>query len=144
MRVKINYIFYNLTIYLIIVTFSGCGITLANSSYKPHLINANQPGTDSKSFQVKKLQSESDFEGLPQIFLEDKADFSKYDFYLFISPSQSTGGYQYLLFEGANSFEICLKKPSQTAIVSMALTNPIALLKVKRGVFIKMKTGYCD
>lgn len=141
---KISYIFNNFIIYLMIVTFSGCGITLANSSYKPDLINANQVSSNSMSFQVKKLQSESDFEGFPQTFSEHKADFLKYDFYLFISPTQNTGGYQYLLVEGANSFRVCLKRPSQTAIVSMALTNPIALLKVKRGLLVEMKTGYCE
>lgn len=141
---KNSYIFNNFIIYLMIVTFSGCGITLANSSFKPDLINTNQPSSNSMSYQVKKLQRESDFEDLPQTFSEHKADFSKYDFYLFISPTQNTGGYQYLLVEGVNSFRVCLKRPSQTAIVSMALTNPIALLKVKKGQLVEMKTGYCE
>lgn len=139
-----SYKVFNYLSFILISAFSGCGLTLANSSNIPELINANWTGTDSNQFQVTKLQNAFDFEGLPQNFLVFKTNLTKSDLYLFSSPTQKTGGYQYQLIEGKGFYKVCLKRPDAMAIVSMALTNPIALLQVSKGSYVELKVGFCD
>jgi len=68
---------------------------------------------------------------------------NQFDFYFAQSPTQGSGGF---VFEGAQNsgvLIICLKKPAPLAIVAAVLSNPIALVKVKKGLDVDMNLNYC-
>ena len=66
------------------------------------------------------------------------------ELYLLRAPTQNTAGY---VFEGVKSdgkVSFCLKKPSQDLTVLMTLSNPAAIVKVKKGTKISLSKNYCN
>ncbi|MDA1331878.1 MAG: hypothetical protein O3A65_05255 [Proteobacteria bacterium] len=68
-------------------------------------------------------------------------DLRRNKFYLAVSPQQRTGGYKFTTEKTNEKIVICLKKPRDTDSVSMALTNPIAL--IESNTELSLKASYC-
>jgi hypothetical protein len=67
----------------------------------------------------------------------------QFDFYLAQSPTQSSGGFVFQVVQNSDPLVICLKKPDPLSSVTAALTNPIAIVKVPKGLSMTTILGYC-
>jgi hypothetical protein len=134
---------YNLSNFLIILLLFGCGYTPTVSGSKFEIINGNSTSLISNEFRLKKLDNTSDFDQLPKELTKYKGQIGQFDFYLAQSPTQNSGGYVFEVVETSNRLLVCLKKPDPQAGVSTVLTNPIALIKIRKGISIEMQTNYC-
>ncbi len=140
---KINTYTFNIYWFLIFLSLIGCGNTLSNSGNKLEVLNGNSTSVVTKEFKLIKLQKTADFDKLPKEFERYKNEITQFDFYLVQSPTQNSGGYIFQLVQNSNPLIICLKKPDPLASVTAALTNPIALVKVKQGTVMGLSLGYC-
>ncbi len=140
---KINTYTFNIYWFLIFLSLIGCGNTLSNSGNKLEVLNGNSTSVVTKEFKLIKLQKTADFDKLPKEFERYKNEITQFDFYLVQSPTQNSGGYIFQLVQNSNPLVICLKKPDPLASVTAALTNPIALVKVKQGTVMGLSLGYC-
>ena len=140
---KINTYTFNICWFLIFLSLIGCGDTLSNSGNKLEVLNGNSTSVVTKEFKLIKLQKTADFDKLPKEFERYKNEITQFDFYLVQSPTQNSGGYIFQLVQNSNPLVICLKKPDPLASVTAALTNPIALVKVKQGTVMGLSLGYC-
>ena len=140
---KINTYTFNIYWFLIFLSLIGCGNTLSNSGNKLEVLNENSTSVVTKEFKLIKLQKTADFDKLPKEFERYKNEITQFDFYLVQSPTQNSGGYIFQLVQNSNPLVICLKKPDPLASVTAALTNPIALVKVKQGTVMELSLGYC-
>lgn len=140
---KINTYTFNICWFLIFLSLIGCGDTLSNSGNKLEVLNGNSTSVVTKEFKLIKLQKTADFDKLPKEFERYKNEITQFDFYLVQSPTQNSGGYIFQLVQNSNPLVICLKKPDPLASVTAALTNPIALVKVKQGTVMELSLGYC-
>lgn len=141
---KINiYKFNHIYFFLIFFLLNGCGNTPTNTSMQFEIFNGNSTSVVTKEFQLTKLQKPADFDKLPKEFERYKNEIAEFDFYLAQSPTQNSGGYIFQLVQNFNPMVICLKKPNPSTSVTAALTNPIALVKVKRGTVMELILGYC-
>jgi hypothetical protein len=140
---KINTYTFNIYRFLIFMSLIGCGNTLSNSGNKLEVLNGNSTSVVTKEFKLIKLQKTADFDKLPKEFERYKNEITQFDFYLVQSPTQNSGGYIFQLVQNSNPLVICLKKPDPLASVTAALTNPIALVKVKQGTVMELSLGYC-
>lgn len=140
---KINTYTFNIYWFLIFLSLIGCGDTLSNSGNKLEVLNGNSTSVVTKEFKLIKLQKTADFDKLPKEFERYKNEITQFDFYLVQSPTQNSGGYIFQLVRNSNPLVICLKKPDPLASVTAALTNPIALVKVKQGTVMELSLGYC-
>ncbi len=140
---KINTYTFNIYWFLIFLSLIGCGNTLSNSGNKLEVLNGNSTSVVTKEFKLIKLQKTADFDKLPKEFERYKNEITQFDFYLVQSPTQNSGGYIFQLVQNSNPLVICLKKPDPLASVTAALTNPIALVKVKQGTVMELSLGYC-
>lgn len=140
---KINTYTFNIYWFLIFLSLIGCGNTLSNSGNKLEVLNGNSTSVVTKEFKLIKLQKTADFDKLPKEFERYKNEITQFDFYLVQSPTQNSGGYIFQLVRNSNPLVICLKKPDPLASVTAALTNPIALVKVKQGTVMELSLGYC-
>lgn len=140
---KINTYTFNIYWFLTFLLLIGCGNTLSNSGNKLEVLNGNSTSVVTKEFKLIKLQKTADFDKLPKEFERYKNEITQFDFYLVQSPTQNSGGYIFQLVQNSNPLVICLKKPDPLASVTAALTNPIALVKVKQGTVMGLSLGYC-
>ncbi len=140
---KINTYTFNIYWFLTFLLLIGCGNTLSNSGNKLEVLNGNSTSVVTKEFKLIKLQKTADFDKLPKEFERYKNEITQFDFYLVQSPTQNSGGYIFQLVQNSNPLIICLKKPDPLASVTAALTNPIALVKVKQGTVMGLSLGYC-
>ncbi len=140
---KINTYTFNIYWFLTFLLLIGCGNTLSNSGNKLEVLNGNSTSVVTKEFKLIKLQKTADFDKLPKEFERYKNEITQFDFYLVQSPTQNSGGYIFQLVQNSNPLVICLKKPDPLASVTAALTNPIALVKVKQGTVMELSLGYC-
>lgn len=140
---KINTYIFNIYWFLTFLLLIGCGNTLSNSGNKLEVLNGNSTSVVTKEFKLIKLQKTADFDKLPKEFERYKNEITQFDFYLVQSPTQNSGGYIFQLVQNSNPLIICLKKPDPLASVTAALTNPIALVKVKQGTVMGLSLGYC-
>lgn len=140
---KINTYTFNIYWFLTFLLLIGCGNTLSNSGNKLEVLNGNSTSVVTKEFKLIKLQKTADFDKLPKEFERYKNEITQFDFYLVQSPTQNSGGYIFQLVQKSNPLIICLKKPDPLASVTAALTNPIALVKVKQGTVMGLSLGYC-
>jgi hypothetical protein len=67
----------------------------------------------------------------------------QFDFYFVQSPTQGSGDFIFEVVQNSDSLIICLRKPSPFAMVTTVLSNPIALVKVKKDLIVEKKLGYC-
>jgi hypothetical protein len=137
------YSFNKITQVLALVILFGCGNTLINPTDSLEIINQNSSTLIVNEFKLTKIQEESDFDRLPKGLASYKNQMNQFDFYFAQSPTQGSGGF---VFEGAQNsgvLIICLKKPAPLAIVAAVLSNPIALVKVKKGLDVDMNLNYC-
>lgn len=121
----------------------GCGYTPHISGKKFEIINGNSTSLISNEFRLKKLENESDFDQLPKELANYKEQINKFDFFLAQSPTQNSGGYVFEVVETSNRLVVCLKNPDPQAGVTTVLTNPNALIKIRKGISIEMQTNYC-
>ncbi len=141
---KINtYTFNNVCYFLILLSLIGCGYTLNYSGNKVEVFNGNSTSVITKEFKLTKLQKAADFDRLPKEFERYKHEIAQFDFYLAQSPTQNSSGYVFQLVQNSDLAIICLKKPDPLSSVLAALTNPIAIVRVPKGLSIEMTLGYC-
>lgn len=140
---KINTYTFN-NIYLIFLSLIGCGNTLSYFGIQLEVFNGNSTSVVTKEFKLTKLQKIADFDKLPKEFERYKNEIAQFDFYLAQSPTQNSGGFVFEWIQNSNPAVICLKKPDSLANVTAALTNPIAIVKIPKGLNIQMTLGYCN
>ena len=93
---------------------------------------------------LKKLMEVADFEQLPRELESHKSQIGQFDFYLAQSPTQNSGGFMFQEIQNSDPLAVCLKKPEPLSKVTTALTNPNALVKVKKGQIVEMRLRYCN
>lgn len=142
---KINtYTFNNICYFLIFLSLIGCGNTLNYSGYQVEVFNGNSTSVVTQGFKFVKLQKVADFDKLPKEFESYKYEIDQFDFYLAQSPTQNSGGFTFKVEQKSEPLIICLEKPKPLTAVTAALSNPIALIRVKKGIKVEMTTNYCN
>ncbi len=128
---------------MIFLSLIGCGNTLSYSGNKLEVLNGNSTSVVTQGFKFIKLQKVADFDKLPKEFQRYKYEIDQFDFYLAQSPTQNSGGFVFQVVQNSEPAVICLKKPKPFSGVLTALTNPIALIKVKKGLVVETNLSYC-
>jgi hypothetical protein len=144
MTKSIIYIFYKFNTYLIIILLFSCGYTLAKLEDRVEIINISSTNLITSDFMLKKLMEVADFEQLPRELESHKSQIGQFDFYLAQSPTQNSGGFMFQEIQNSDPLAVCLKKPEPLSKVTTALTNPNALVKVKKGQIVEMRLRYCN
>jgi hypothetical protein len=134
---------YNRYIYLVLLLLLGCGYTLIKPANAIEIFNGNSVNQVSREFKLTKLKDMASFDQLPKELASYQIQIDQFDFYLAQSPTQSSGGFVFQLVQNSYPAVICLKKPDPLSSVLAALTNPIAIVKVPKGLSIEMTLGYC-
>jgi hypothetical protein len=136
--------FNNHFIYLLLLIVTlGCGITPISLANATEIFNGNSVTQITSEFKLIKIQSPSDFDRLPKELSSYKTQLDQFDFYLAQSPTQSSGGFFFESIQKTNQLVICLKKPPPLSAVTAALTNPIAVIRVRKGLSVEMRISYC-
>ena len=142
--VKLNtYIFYNIYSFLIILLLFGCGNTLVKQKDIVEIVNKDSVTLITGKFKLTELKDRASFDQLPKELASYQTQMEQFDFYLAQSPTQNSGGFVFQLVQNSDPIVICLKKPDPLASVLAALTNPIAIVRVPKGLSIEMTLGYC-
>jgi len=142
--VKLNtYIFYNIYSFLIILLLFGCGNTLVKQKDIVEIVNKDSVTLITGKFKLTELKDRASFDQLPKELASYQTQMEKFDFYLAQSPTQNSGGFVFQLVQNSDPVIICLKKPDPLSSVLAALSNPIAIVKVKKGLSMDMTLGYC-
>lgn len=136
------YRIHNSIIFSIFLLFFGCGFTPINSN-NIEVINRNSVSLVSEVFRLTKIEDASDFGRLPREFQNYKNQIKKFDFYFAQSPTQNSGGFTFIAEIGLEKLIICLKKPDPQSGTTSSLTNPIALIKVKKGLNVETRINFC-
>jgi hypothetical protein len=134
-HIKIKAHFFALT--LLFLTSLAFNLQAKQAVKSEYLIfNSNLPAISSNKFSISKV---NDPDQLPADLKSFYIPSANYDYYFLIGPTQTSGGY---LFEFDNF--ICLKKPAPMTAVTMGLSTPVALIKVKNDLNLKNKIGFCN
>jgi hypothetical protein len=142
--VKLNiYIFYNIHSFLIILLLFGCGNTLVKQKDIVEIVNKDSVTLITGEFKLTELKDRASFDQLPKELASYQTQMEQFDFYLAQSPTQNSGGFVFQLVQNSDPVIICLKKPDPLSSVLAALSNPIAIVKVKKGLSMDMTLGYC-
>jgi hypothetical protein len=142
--VKLNiYIFYNIYSFLIILLLFGCGNTLVKQKDIVEIVNKDSVTLITGEFKLTELKDRASFDQLPKELASYQTQMEQFDFYLAQSPTQNSGGFVFQLVQNSDPVIICLKKPDPLSSVLAALSNPIAIVKVKKGLSMDMTLGYC-
>jgi hypothetical protein len=142
--VKLNtYIFCNVYSFLIILLLFGCGNTLIKQKDIVEIVNKDSVTLITGEFKLTELKDRASFDQLPKELASYQTQMEQFDFYLAQSPTQNSGGFVFQLVQNSDPVIICLKKPDPLSSVLAALSNPIAIVKVKKGLSMDMTLGYC-
>ena len=99
------------------------------------LITTSNLTTDvSQEFSLKKISSEQDLNKVPEGLRKLVMATNEYDYYYAISPTKGSGGYAFEIQKSKNDYKVCLRAPKPMSAVTTALTTPIALITVHKGV----------
>ena len=139
-----TYSFNNIFVFSVFLSLFGCGNTLDKNDFAAQIFNGNSANQVVTRFQLTKLHDVADFDRLPKNFMEYKNQLLQFDFYLAQSPTQPSGGFIFETSPNTNPLIICLKKPSPMSMTTSALTNPIALIRVKKGLAVSSQINYCE
>ncbi len=137
------YSFNNIFVFLIFLSLFGCGNTLSKSDQEIEILTGNSATVRVNEFTLSKLVNKSDFANLPREFTSYANPTSHFDFYFAQSPMQTSGGYIFKVIRQSEKLTICLKRPDPLSAVTTSLTNPIALIKVKKNIAVEMNLDYC-
>lgn len=138
-----TYFFYNVYSFLIILLLFGCGNTLIKQKNIVEIINKDSVTLITSEFKLTELKDKASFNQLPKELASYQTQMEQFDFYLAQSPTQNSGGFVFELVQNSDPVLICLKKPDPLSSVLAALSNPIAIVKVKKGLSMEMTLGYC-
>lgn len=139
----INIRFNNYSYLLVILLIIGCGNTLSNYENAIEFRNGNSTTITTDKFRLTKLDDAAQFDMLPSELANNKIQIEKFDLYLAQSPTQNSGGFIFLIIKNSNPLKVCLKKADSLSPTTAALTNPIALLRVRKETAVEMHLGYC-
>lgn len=134
----------NIFAFLIFLSLFGCGNTLSKEDEPVKISNGNSANQTVKKFKLTKFQEINDFAQLPKNLINYQIQMSKFDFYLAQSPTQSSGGFIFEISPNTNPLIVCLRRPGSMTIVTTALTNPIALIRVEKGLAVSSEINYCN
>ena len=134
---------YYIYLLLLLVIF-GCGNTLVNQINTPEVVNGNSVSRVTSEFKLTKIKSVSDFDQLPRELSSFKTQIGQFDFYLSQAPTQNSGGFAFQTIKNSDPLVVCLKKPAPLSKELAVLTNPIALIKVSKGLNVKMDLSFCE
>ena len=141
--IKLNiYSFNKINLILVFMLLFGCGNTLKQAN-AIEIFSGNSVNQISREFKLTKLKDRASFNQLPKELASYQTQMEQFDFYLAQSPTQNSGGFVFQLVQNSDPIIICLKKPDPLASVLAALTNPIAIVRVPKGLSIEMTLGYC-
>jgi hypothetical protein len=142
--IKLNtYSFNKINLILVFLLLFGCGNTLIKPANAIEIFNGNSVNQVSREFKLTKLKDRVSFDQLPKELASYQTQMGQFDFYLAQSPTQSSGGFVFQVVQNSDPLVICLKKPDPLSSVTAALTNPIAIVKVPKGLSMTTILGYC-
>jgi hypothetical protein len=142
--IKLNtYRFNKINLILVFLLLFGCGNTLVEKKNIVEIINKNSVTLRINEFKLTKLKDRVIFDQLPKELASYQTQMGQFDFYLAQSPTQSSGGFVFQVVQNSDPLVICLKKPDPLSSVTAALTNPIAIVKVPKGLSMTTILGYC-
>jgi hypothetical protein len=142
--IKLNtYSFNRLQYVLVFLLLFGCGNTPIKPANVIEIFNGNSVNQISREFKLTKLKDRASFDQLPKELASYQIQIDQFDFYLAQSPTQSSGGFVFQVVQNSDPLVICLKKPDPLSSVTAALTNPIAIVKVPKGLSMTTILGYC-
>ena len=121
----------------------GCGNTLVEKKNIVEIINKNSVTLRTSEFKLTKLKDRVSFDQLPKELASYQTQIGQFDFYLAQASTQSSGGFVFQVVQNSDPIVVCLKKPDPLSSVTAALTNPIAIIKVPKGLSMTMALGYC-
>jgi hypothetical protein len=128
---------------LIILLLFGCGNSLVKQKDIVEIVNKDSVTLITGEFKLTELKDRASFDQLPKELASYQTQMEQFDFYLAQSPTQNSGGFVFQLVQNSDPVIICLKKPDPLSSVLAALSNPIAIVKVKKGLSMDMTLGYC-
>jgi hypothetical protein len=108
-----------------------------------YITSANLPSEMSQDFSLKKISSDRDLNLLPEEFQKLVMTSNEFDYYYAISPTKRSGGYHFEIDKTTKENKACLRAPSPMSAVTTALTTPIALIKVRKGVKFNTLLAEC-
>jgi len=142
--IKLNtYSSNKINLILVFLLLFGCGNTPIKPANVIEIFNGNSVNQISREFKLTKLKDRASFDQLPKELTSYQTQMEQFDFYLAQSPTQNSGGFIFQLMQNSDPAIICLKKPDPLSSVLAALTNPIAIVRVPKGLSIEMTLGYC-
>jgi hypothetical protein len=142
--IKLNtYSFNKINLILVCLLLFGCGNTPIKQANAIEVFNRNSVNQISGEFKLTKLKDRASFDQLPKELASYQTQIDQFDFYLAQSPTQNSGLYSFTITNSSAPIKICLKKPEPVSISLGVVTNPIALVKVKKGLIVEMNLGYC-
>ena len=135
--------FTKIQLTLVFLFLFGCGNTLVEKKNIVEIINKNSVTLRTSEFKLTKLKDRVSFDQLPKELASYQTQIGQFDFYFVQSPTQGSGGFIFEVVQNSDSLIICLRKPAPFAMVAAVLSNPIALVKVKKDLIVEKKLGYC-
>ena len=142
--IKLNtYSFNKINLILVCLLLFGCGNTLIKPANAIEVFNINSVNQISREFKLTKLKDRASFDQLPKELASYQIQIDQFDFYLAQSPTQNSGGFVFQTIQNSEPLAVCLKKPEALSKTITAMTNPIAIVKVPKGLSIEMTLGYC-
>jgi len=141
--IKLNtYSFNKINLILVFMLLFGCGNTLKQAN-AIEIFSGNSVNQISREFKLTKLKDRASFDHLPKQLASYQTQIDQFDFYLAQSPTQNSGGFVFQTIQNSEPLVICLKKPEALSKTITAMTNPIAIVKVPKGLSMEMSLGYC-
>ncbi len=135
--------FTKIQLTLVFLFLFGCGNTLVEKKNIVEIINKNSVTLRTSEFKLTKLKDRVSFDQLPKELASYQTQIEQFDFYLAQASTQSSGGFVFQVVQNSDPIVVCLKKPDPLSSVTAALTNPIAIIKVPKGLSMTMALGYC-
>jgi len=129
-------VFSRVTPIFICVIFASKISSASIASGDISITASNLPSEMLREFSLNKISSYQDLNKLPEEFRKLVMATNEYDYYYAVSPTKGSGGYIFEIVNSKKEYKICLREPLPMSAVTTALTTPIALIKVKKGLKI--------
>jgi len=107
------------------------------------IYNFSRYGDSVREFSVKKINSSEISQYAPPEVIQNIDTTSKENLFFLSAPTQNTAGYSFEITRRKNDLTVCMRRPSKDQMVLMVITNPVAILWVKKNFKIKISSESC-
>jgi len=107
------------------------------------IYNFSRYGDSATEFSIRKINASEINQYAPPEVIKNIDITSSKGLFLLSAPTQNTGGYSFEIIRNKNKLTACLRKPSKDQLVSMALTNPGAVLIIQKDIKVFLGKNYC-